>query len=680
MRKLILLTSLFSISWAQEVFLEEVRIEGKREVVTPERIRELPAKDVGEALEKSTPGVWKVRKGGIANDVVIRGFKREEVNQLFDGARVYNACPNRMDPGLFHVDFAEIKEIEVIKGPFDVKNYGAVGGTVNVRTQEPKKGVSGKLNLTFDNWNYTNASGIFSYGRDRLGFLIGYSFRFSKPYEDGKGRKITEIYPENSPFRYSPDEVNSTAFNIHTVWTKLSYKFRKDLKLKLDYAHQKANDVLYPYLMMDAILDEVDRFNAKLEGKRYEAQLYGSSVRHWMNNQKRVAGSTAPRGYSMETYAKTKVYGFKGSYKLKGITLGIDTFYRYWEATTTMYMANAGMYKSQNTIPDVDTLNFGLFLEHRRKLGKSLKLLYGLRLDYTRTKANKDEANLGLYEHYHGTRDTSKSDLYPSGNIQLFYEVSKELELFVGLGTAVRVPDPQERYFALDRMGSMEAKYGDWVGNPELDPERNTEIDLGLKLKRTFFNGEIRTFFSYVKDYIYPYKVNAQSTGNPMNQNTKAMSYTNIEAYFYGFEAKGTYAITYTFFIDGFVAYTRGKKKDTYPEKNIRDKDIAEIPPLTARIALRYDNGTFFGEVESLLASTQDNVDSDLNEKKTSGYGVINVKGGFRKKGITIYGGVENVFDKLYYTHLSYVRNPFSSGVKVPEPGRTYYITVSYTF
>ncbi|WP_461832379.1 TonB-dependent receptor [Aquifex sp.] len=680
MKKILILSAIFPSLYAQEVILEEITVEGKREIITPEKIKELPAKDIGEALEKSAAGLWKIRKGGIANDIVIRGFKKDEVNQLFDGARVYNACPNRMDPGLFHIDFAEIKEIEIIRGPFDVKNYGAVGGTVNVITREPKKGFSGKLNLSLDNWKYTNASGIFSYAKERLGFLIGYSFRFSKPYKDGKGRRITEIYPKNSPFRYSSDEVNSTAFNIHTLWTKFSYKFSKNLKIKLDYAHQKATDVLYPYLMMDATLDEVDRFNVKLEGKKFETQLYGSSVRHWMNNQKRVAGSNTPRGYSMETYAKSKVYGFKGSYKIRGITLGVDTFYRYWEATTTMYMRNKGMYKSQDTIPNVDTINIGLFFEHKKKLNKRLKLLYGLRVDYTKMKADKYKANVKLYEHYHGTKDTDKSNFYPSGNIQLFYEIKKGLELFAGVGSAVRVPDPQERYFALDRMGKMEARYGDWVGNPNLDPERNTEMDLGLKLEKMFLNGEVRAFFSYVNNYIYPYKVEAPSTGNPKNQNTKAMSYTNIDAYFYGFEAKGTYAITYMLFLDGSVAYTRGRKKDTYPEKNIRDKDVAEVPPLTARISLRYDNGTYFGEIESVFASTQNNVDTDLNEKKTSGYGILNVKGGFRRNRLTLYGGVENVFDKLYYTHLSYLRNPFSSGVKVPEPGRTYYITLNYEF
>ena len=677
MGKVMLTGAIFSIALAQDITLEEIEVIGKMEILTEENVRELPVKDVGEALEYNIPGIWKVRKGSIANDVVIRGFKKDEVNQLFDGARIYNACPNRMDPGIFHIDFAEVENIEIIKGPFDIRNYGAVGGTVNVNTKDPKQGFSGNLNLSFDNWGYFNPSISLSYGTDRLGFLIGYAFRFSKPYEDGSGRKITELYPPGNPLAYSPDEINSTAFNIHTLWTKLSYKPTNDLKLKLDYTHQKATDVLYPYLMMDAIYDETDRFNVSLESHNFGAQLYGSSVRHRMTDQKRISGSSTPLGYKMETFAKSKVYGFKSEYKLKNLSFGIDTFYRYWEAQTTMFM---GTYKTQNTIPDVDVINVGLFGEYKNKLSNRLKLVVGIRVDYTKTQADSQKANKTLYLHYHGTDDISQTDFYPSGNIQLFYSLTEELELFMGLGSAVRVPDPQERYFALDRMRTVENSMGDWVGNPNLAPERNTELDIGLKIFRERYSGELRTFFSYVNNYIYVYRATAPSTGNMMNLNTQAMSYTNIDAYFYGFEFKGTYAISDTLFFDGHIAFTKARKKDTYPGKNIYDKDVAEIPPLTARLALRYDTGNYFGEAETILSSTQNNVDSDLQEQKTSGYGVVNLKTGVQYKNIRLIAGVNNLFDKLYYTHLSYLRNPFSTGVKVPESGRTFYLTVSYNF
>jgi len=70
--------------------------------------------------------VWQLRKGAIANEVVLRGLQSRDLNVLVDGQRAYGACPNHMDPPAFHVDFAEVERIEVSKGPFDVRHQGSL--------------------------------------------------------------------------------------------------------------------------------------------------------------------------------------------------------------------------------------------------------------------------------------------------------------------------------------------------------------------------------------------------------------------------------------------------------------------------------------------------------------------------------------------------------------------------
>jgi len=37
---------------------------------------------------------------------------------------------------------------------------------------------------------------------------------------------------------------------------------------------------------------------------------------------------------------------------------------------------------------------------------------------------------------------------------------------------------------------------------------------------------------------------------------------------------------------------------------------------------------------------------------------------------------IENLTDELYHQHLSYLRNPYSAGVTVNEPGRTIRLSV----
>jgi iron complex outermembrane receptor protein len=41
---------------------------------------------------------------------------------------------------------------------------------------------------------------------------------------------------------------------------------------------------------------------------------------------------------------------------------------------------------------------------------------------------------------------------------------------------------------------------------------------------------------------------------------------------------------------------------------------------------------------------------------------------------------VDNLLDRFYYENLSYYRDPFASGVKVPEPGRNFLAQVRYSF
>jgi len=666
MKKAFLLTAIVSFGYTQEILLKEVELKAKKETfkdsLEVREVRESSAKDVGEALTK-LEGIWKIRKGGIANDVVLRGFYRDNINVLIDDDRVYAACPNRMDPPAFHVDFSQVERIEVIKGPFDVRHQGSMAGLVNIITKKPEEGFRIKFNASAGSFNFINLSPVVSYADNKLGILVGYSYRYSKPYKDGDGRRITEYA------NYRPEFRNRKAFEINTYWTKLGFKPIENHSVEFSYTRQDARNVLYPYLRMDAIYDKMDRFNMnyQIDGisdmlKSLKFQFYYAKIDHLMNSRYRT-------GMFMETDAESKTYGGRLEANLGDLTLGFEAYKRNWDAITFQQMMPPPL-RTQSSIPDVDTESFGLYGEYKRNLSDRLRLVAGLRLDTTKTKADRSKANTDLYFAYKNTRSTSKTDTYPSGNVQLFYELQKGTELFVGLGHSVREPDAQERYFALRRMGT------DWVGNPELKPSKNTELDLGIKHSTDKALIKATAFYSFVQDYI---TVHNQSKVNNVVPNNNARSYENVDAQFFGGEVDLRLSLTQELFLFGGMSYVQARK-ETKPEKNIRSSRVAEIPPLKTRIALRYDKGMYFGEVETTLSATQNRVDTDLNEQKTSGYGVVNIKVGGNFKGFTVNAGIDNVFDKKYFEHLSYLRDPFATGVKVPEPGRTFYVNVSYTF
>ncbi len=93
----------------------------------------------------------------------------------------------------------------------------------------------------------------------------------------------------------------------------------------------------------------------------------------------------------------------------------------------------------------------------------------------------------------------------------------------------------------------------------------------------------------------------------------------------------------------------------------------------------RYDNGSFFA---NCLRLTRTIAWTQPNEQKTAGWVTTDLKAGYQYKGFSVTGGINNILDTQYYSHLSYLRDPFVSGVgyRVPENGRNVYLTMAYKF
>ncbi|WP_297454769.1 TonB-dependent receptor [Persephonella sp.] len=658
------------ITVSEEILPEETKGETKE--ATQEDVKITRQIDLGEILSGLFPEVNHIRKGGTANDITIRGFGRDNINVLIDGQRVYGACPNRMDPTIFHLSTRQVKEVKILEGPFDVSNQGSLAGVVNLVSKDPEAGAGGSIFFTGGYFNYLSG-GVEAYGgNETVRVLAGYSKQYSKPYESGEGKKITEYKHPKAANDYKPSEIDHTAFNIDNVWTKVVITPNDDNEIKINYAFDEAKDVLYPYLLMDAVYDRTHRINGEYYLKPLDIKIsaYWNFVKHDMQDRWRKSSNMwVSRGYMMRTLAKTRTYGVKiekgwktGDIKLK---TGIEAYKRNWRAdNVVMNNDNRGM------IPDVDIKNIGAYIQGAKKIN-NLVVSAGVRVDSTKSEADKNAlgtANRNIYNEYYGNNyDLNQTDTYVTGNILFRYNFDKRSNAYIGFGHTVRVPDPEERFIALKKPMTKP----DWVGNPNLDPVKNNEMDAGFEYYWGLFGIKGNIFYSDLTDYIYLTKIQNQSGTK------KAMSYQNIDAHIYGGDVTAIGMLTDTVSVEIGAAYQRGKKDSG----KYTDSDLAEIPPLKTRLAIKYDNGTAFGMLETIYSAKQSKVDSDLNEKETKSYYVVNLKTGYNVGDRAFVGlGIDNLFDKNYYTHLSYLRNPFSSGMKVPEPGRFVYMNISLKF
>lgn len=179
---------------ASETTLEDISVVEKVNMKTVKDVsaNQIKSADLAEALTKNIPSISLVRRSGIANDIILRGAKKDNINVLIDNSKIYGACPNRMDPTTSHVLTNNIESVEVIEGPYDVENFGTLSGAVKIKTKQPSQDFKGEVNLNVGSFSYRKLSTTIQGGNERVKLLISASTEESDPYKDGNGDNFKE--------------------------------------------------------------------------------------------------------------------------------------------------------------------------------------------------------------------------------------------------------------------------------------------------------------------------------------------------------------------------------------------------------------------------------------------------------------------------------------------------------
>lgn len=682
---------------AAEVALETISVETKvdTEVIKDVNGEDIKSADLGEALFKQSPSVSLVRRSGVANDIIVRGQKKDNINVTIDGAKIYGACPNRMDPPVSHVLTNNIDYIEINEGPYNVEDFGVLGADVKIHTIQPTEEFKGDVNLGFGSWGYKkaafNASGAIS---ENVKFLLSASTETSEQYEDGDGndfagqidREITKgAVPATT--QYQPQYRDMDAYDKKTVLAKLFWNIADNQELKLSYTGNRSDDVLYPSSPMDALYDDSDIFDLDYSvkdlgkySKELNVQLYQSEVEHPMSTKYRVSATmdTNPMMPGIQTTymthaLTTKMQGarIKNSFDVDNhtITGGVDYSLRNWDG---------GYYKNEVALPekffhsiwDADTKNVAFFLKDTVTMDKFV-LDMGLRYDDTLiTSVNPSQ------------QENDYNEL--NGYLFATYNMDETTKFFAGTGKSSRVPDAKELYWigapkpkivngmpvVVNGMPMMEALS---IGTPYLDATVNHEVDLGMEKKYENTTVKAKVFYSQLDNFI---AYNASKIQN---------NYENVDASIYGFELSGTYMATSELYFDYGMAYQRGEKE--VPLEGQDGVDMPEIPPFKFNAAANYDyDDTLAFKAELIASDDWTNFDVENGEQELDAYGILNLKGTKQWGAFELTVGIDNLFDKTYA-----VSNTYNDLILLPtigendvmlmnEPGRYIYTNLRYTF
>ncbi|MDD4995746.1 MAG: TonB-dependent receptor [Patescibacteria group bacterium] len=644
-----------------------LNIEEKRKI-SQKTLKSHKVVDLAEILSDEMIEASMVRKSGYGNEVGLRGFTKSNLRFAQDDTLIEGSCGSRKDPPLSHINLLTIQKIEVKEGPYDVSVPGALGGSINVITKDPREGFHGEVLSKFGSFGYLSQGGFVSGGSKKIDGLLGYNYSESGQYKDGAGNKLSSFNPN-----YNDEGKDLDAFKKHDIWGKALIKPSDSQKLSFSSSYGEAHDILTPRVAMDTekektYLNKVEYTIDNLSpiSEQLGISAYYNRIEHYPYGKYRTGpGVINKRRIEAVSYIAGTQIENKAASGIGLLTYGADFYYRNWYGD--IIDRDTGKIVNGELFPDVDELDFGAYLKTERDIGK-LSVTAGLRADAFYTKAQED-----LKFSKAMTDKNAQTDVFPSANVFLKYFLKDDTNLFGGVGLTNRTPTTVERYV---QEGTA------YYGNPDLKPSRNIETDLGFETKfmeRLKFRA--KGFYSYLSDFIYQEQ---KSNG--------VRTYTNIDAYLVGGDATAAFDLAYGFALEGGVAYQRGKKL-AQPENN-NDKNLAEICPLKAKLALNYDKHGFFAVYEWVHSERSKDVDRDAGETPLKGWDVLNFRAGYQfaeKKGelsllngLGLNFGIDNMFDKRYAVANSYEYDPTDPGgsnVKiVDEPGRFIYGSLSYNF
>ena len=377
-------------------------------------------------------------------------------------------------------------------------------------------------------------------------------------------------------------------------------------------------DVMFPYLQMDERHNRVFSGSAGYRGNK----VYFNHTDHLMDAGLREGSM------SMVTDATNLTVGATGSF--------YDLYYRHWNADNEIITPMVSI--RNHLMPDVRVLAATLF-EQRRLSGV---IAWG-KIGFSRNWID-DAERVSFYQGVHADADDHKNYLTFAVGASKRFDLGDRWWGSVTADAVMEPPSSEYLFIAVQRPGTKPW----WSGNPTLDAP--VRLSLRGRAERRGFSFE--TYVNRVWNY-------TDLVGIKTAERTYR-TYENIDALTAGFHLGADFE-----YVDLAAGYT-------WAENLSDDRPLVEIPPLSLAYTLKSP------EVRGVRAwarhtwnDAQTRVDETLNEETTGSWNRIDLGVNYTVHDLRFSLEIANLTDELYYQHLSYLRNPYASGMRVYEPGRT---------
>lgn len=621
------------------------------------------AHDAASVLHQN-PALNSIRKGGgYGFDPVFRGFKYDQLNIVLNGAQSATAaCPNRMDPPTSQMAPNMIDRIEVLKGPHALRYGTGFGATINF--------VPVKLRFTEEQDTYGRVSsgyegnGSIFRTEGQLGFsgknhdvaLFG-SWSQGDDYTSGNGQTVQGDFSRGS------------------FGTNLGFKLSEDNQLRVSAIYNVARDADFPALPMDLREDDTWMFNARHDINfdkdhltSWNTTVFASFVDHLMDN---LLKPLDPRMMNAATNAKTSNYGGRTegvwNFDDSNLFAGLDFRHEGAEGIRTrefLMGPNAGNIVNDNAWQDGKIDKTAVFGEYHLNF-ENTRFVLSTRLELNVADITEPTPEFSLvYD------DAQVTQFNPSISVGAKQNIAENVTIGLWLGRAQRSAGLTERFINYFPVGQDPYEL---IGNPQLNPEINNQLDLTFNWRKNSTNLNIDFFAGYLQDFIS--SVIDPNITPRIATSPGVRQFLNIEnAFKTGFEINWTQELVLGLQQRLGMAYT-------YAQDLERDEPLPEIAPLDFRYTLigNYNKGKMKPELAFRHVMEQSRISAEYGETATPSFSLLDVKLTYQlteRAGITL--GVNNIFDDNYYEHLA--RSVRGNNLPIFAPGRNAFAAINYVF
>ncbi|CAM2011002.1 TonB-dependent receptor domain-containing protein [Acanthopleuribacter pedis] len=650
---------------------------GESDAASAETIEAYGGQDLAEGL-RQVPGLEASRRGAVNLDPNFRGLQATQLATFVNGTRAFAAGPARMDSELSHISLHEIQRVQLVKGPYALSWGAGALSALNVETFVPEfsdKGwqTHGNLGLRYgDNQDQRDGAASVWSSNERFRVQLFHNHRRNGDVEDGAGNLV--------PASYETDE-SMMGFGL---------KLGAGAVLQYNGHYQDQQDLDYPGRLLDASYFKNRLHDLKLTidagpFTRFQVQLYSNHKDHGMNNDAKPTAQANPNRrppfpLDIKVATEANTVGAKSFVTFRQGTgtwkVGVDFYQLEQNAQRTIARRDTGMVMMNQSIwPDAQTRVLGTYAAFNQTT-ETFNWSATVRYDASETEIPR--ASDYFIDQTNG--DLNRDDQNLSAAVSFVVPLGEHWLGTAGAGSVVRIPTILERY--ADRFPSTGFQSpAEFVGNPNLEPERANEVNAGLSYSRTRFSFNADLFYRTIKDNI-SYQIDDSLTpALPLSPRT-VYRYVNGD----GFDAVGAELhlraqLTDHFRFQSGAAYTYGKEE-------LHDEAAVGIAPLRWVNSLRWNadasragsgSPSFWAELRTTTVAAQNRVAAGRMEQPTPGYSLFDIQGGFTiSNGLRLELGVRNLGDTFYVDHLN-SRNPFT-GERVAEPGRNIFGNLLYRF